>query len=120
MLNLRASFVVLIPLFVGCSKRIELPPIVLPPPDTTARLTWDAPATRADGSQLQPAELAGYTVYVGASSETLTPQVEINDPAKTEHTFTDLSASTYYYAVSARNKYGDESDLSLVVSKTIK
>jgi len=118
--NLRASFFIILLTLIGCAKKIELPPIVLPPPDTTARLTWEAPTTRADGSPLPPGELAGYRVYVGAVPETLTPQVEINDPAKAEHTFTNLPAATYYYAVSARNKYGAESDLSLVVSKTIK
>lgn len=112
---MRASFVVLLPLFAGCAGKIVLPPI-----DTIARLSWEAPTARFDGSLLLPAELAGYRVYVGAAPDILLPQVEINDPTTTQHTFTDLSAATYYYAVTARNKDSAESDLSVVVSKTIK
>lgn len=86
---------------------------------TTAHLSWNAPTTRDDGSPLPLAELVGYRVYAGTAPETLIPLVEINDPITTEYTVTNLTAATYYYAVSARNSYGTESGLSVVVSKTI-
>lgn len=86
---------------------------------TTAHLSWNAPTTRDDGSPLPLAELVGYRVYAGTAPETLIPLVEINDPITTEYTITNLTPATYYYAVSARNSYGTESGLSVVVSKTI-
>lgn len=86
---------------------------------TTAHLSWNAPTTRDDGSPLPLAELVGYRVYTGTAPGTLVPLVEINDPITTEYTVTNLTAATYYYAISALNSYGSESVLSEVVSKTI-
>lgn len=86
---------------------------------TTARLSWNAPTMRSDGSALPLSELAGYRIYTGTTPDALVPLIDINDPGTTTHTITKLPAAQHYYAVSAYNISGVESERSAVVSKTI-
>ena len=83
----------------------------------TATLTWDAPTTNIDGS---PASLAGFKIYYGTSSHAYTQSIYVTDTGSSLVVYTlSLSQGTYYFAVTAVDESGIESDYSNEVSKAI-
>jgi len=94
------------------------PGSTLPPtnPEKAAVLVWTAPTTNVDGSTL--VDLAGYHVYVGTTTSDLQP---IGNAAanQTNYTKNDLAPGTYYFAVTAYNSSGAESEFSNIGTKTI-
>jgi hypothetical protein len=90
-----------------------------PPPSTgAATLSWTPPTRNTDGSALT--NLAGYRIYYGTSSGALTRTITINSAGISSYVVTDLAPGTYYFAVTAYNSAGAESDRSSVVSKVIR
>ena len=85
--------------------------------DTQAVLSWVAPTQNTDGSTLT--DLAGFRVYSGAATGSLTMQQQIANPATLTFTATGLSVGTRYFAVTAYNTAGVESARSATGSKTI-
>ena len=85
----------------------------------TASLSWVAPSTRVDNSPLPMSEIGGYKVYMGVDANALALYEDISDPYQMELVVSDLDAGTYYFAVTAYNQYGAESDFSEVVDKAI-
>ena len=91
----------------------------------SATLTYDAPTTNVDGTQLT--DLSGYKVYYGTSPRNYTILIDVgsalcqNIGGKTECTYTveSLISGTYYFAVTAYDTEGDMSVYSNEVSKTI-
>ncbi len=84
----------------------------------TASLSWMAPTQNTDGSALT--DLAGYTIYFGTSSSSLTSTISVNSAGTTSYTVSGLTVgTTYYFAISAVNTSGVDSGLSSVASKTI-
>ncbi len=90
----------------------------------SAILNWDPPATNVDGTPLT--DLAGYKIYYGTTSCNVTSScsydhvITIDDPTVTSYEVTDLQpGTTYYFAVTAFDTAGNESDYSNEVSKTI-
>ncbi|UFS71077.1 hypothetical protein LPW11_02545 [Geomonas sp. RF6] len=80
----------------------------------TATLTWSAPTTNSDGSSLT--DLAGYKVYVGTSSGSYQPGVDVGKV--TSYTVSNLTdGGTYYFAITAYNSARVESSRSNEVSK---
>jgi len=59
----------------------------------------------------------GYKVYVGSGSRNYGTPITIGN--QTEHTVTGLAAGTYYFAVTAFDGDGNESDFSNEVFQTI-
>ena len=86
-----------------------------PPPVKTATLTWDAPTTNADGTPLT--DMGGYKVYYGTASGKYTFSLDVGNI--TTYRIEGLSPGTYYFAVTASDASGNESDYSNEVSKTI-
>lgn len=84
--------------------------------NTSATLSWDAPATNADGTELT--DLAGYKVYYGTSPGNYATVIDVEDV--TTYTINDLSPATYYFTVTAYDEIGNESDYSNEVSKTMR
>jgi len=82
-----------------------------------ARLNWDAPTSRTDGSPL--ADLSGYKIYYGIAPDQLRCQIEIRDPKATNANVTGLSPGTWYFAVVSVDNARVESKQSDVVSKQI-
>ena len=80
-----------------------------------ATLSWDAPTTNTDETELT--DLAGYKVYYGTTSGVYDNVIDVADV--TTYTLTDISPGTYYFAVTAYDDGGNESDYSNEVSKTI-
>jgi hypothetical protein len=84
-----------------------------------ATLSWSIPATRENGDSLGTRELAGYKIYYTAEQSGASYTVTINDPNKTTYTVAGLYPDTYYFAISAQDHNGLESELSDIVSATI-
>jgi PKD repeat protein len=81
-----------------------------------AILSWQAPTKSADGTPLT--DLAGYIIHYGQSSGNYISSIDVGN--QTVYTLTDLSeGQTYYFAVTAYDLIGNESDFSNEVSKTI-
>ena len=75
-------------------------------------LSWAAPASRTDGTALALSEIAGYTLYYGASEGDYSESIAIDDPVTTSITLTDLPAGTYYFVMTTRDTNGLESGYS--------
>jgi hypothetical protein len=83
----------------------------------SATLAWSAPKTNSDGTALT--DLAGFHIHYGTSAGSLTTVIDIANASAVSYTVTELSAGTWYFAVSAYTTSGVESSLSNVGSKTI-
>ena len=80
-------------------------------------LTWTAPTQNADGSPLS--DLAGFKLLYGPSASELSQTVDISNPSLNSYVLSNLSSGTWYFAMVALNKAGEESDPSNVVSKSV-
>lgn len=78
-------------------------------------LSWIPPTTRADGSFLETSELAGYRIYMGTSSNELTPIIDLVNDNITQYQVENLTTGSYYFAITAYDQDGVESSLSQVV-----
>jgi hypothetical protein len=87
------------------------------PPDTgTATLTWSAPATNSDGSQLT--DLAGFKIYYGTKPGSYPQAIDVGPV--TRYQVTNLSmGTTYYFVITAYNQVGVESTPSNEKSKLV-
>jgi hypothetical protein len=83
----------------------------------SATLTWQPPTQNTDGSPLT--NLAGYRVYWGLSASNLASSVTLNNAGLTSYVVQNLAPGTYYFAVSALNSLGVESELSNTASRAI-
>lgn len=86
-----------------------------------ATLSWEAPTTNVDGTQLDT--LAGFKIYYGTSSEDYTVVKDVGlttTPDAPEHVLNGLKSGTlYYFAVTAYDISGNESEFSDAVSKLV-
>jgi len=85
-------------LFCGCGTALA----------ADVSLAWDASLST---------DITGYKVYIGNSSRNYTTTIQIGN--QTTYTATNLSNGTYYFAVTAYDASGNESDFSNEVSQTI-
>ena len=83
--------------------------------DNFATLTWDPPTTNTDGTSLT--DLAGYKVYYGTTSGNYTASTDVGNV--TTYTVSDLPPQVYYFAITAYDTVGNESDYSNEAYKTI-
>lgn len=73
-----------------------------PPPAPGARnisLSWVAPSTRTDGSPASLSEISGYKIYVGTTSGSYDPAIDVGNT--TSYTLTNKSPDTYYITIAA-------------------
>jgi Putative Ig domain len=82
-----------------------------------ARLQWETPPVKVDGSPLD--DLAGYRIVYGRTAEDLDHSVFILDPAQTSFEFTTLDSGTWYFAVIGVNLNGLEGPASTAAMKSI-
>ncbi len=79
-------------------------------------LSWEAPTQNTDGTPLL--DLRGYRIYYGT-----TPQVrntiDVDNPGLTTYVIDNLSAGTYYFAVTSYNSAGVDSSHSPEISTTV-
>jgi hypothetical protein len=82
----------------------------------SATLSWTPPTDNVDGTTIT--NLAGYRVYYGTSAGDLAQMAQVANPGLTSYTVGNLSAGTWYFAVSAYTSAGLEGAKSGVVSDT--
>jgi len=83
----------------------------------SATLSWQPPTQRTDGTPL--VDLAGYRILYGSSSSNLSNRVTLTNPGLTSYVIENLAQGTWYFAMTAFDASGAESDQSGVGSKTI-
>jgi hypothetical protein len=82
-----------------------------------ATVMWTPSTTNVDGSHLD--NLAGYKIYYGTVSRTYTNSITISNPGITSYVVENLPSGTYYFALTAFNNFGIESNMSNEVRKVI-
>ncbi len=85
----------------------------------SATVSWIAPLTRIDGSQIMLSELKGYRLYHGTSADNMSLLIDLSDPTVTQHVVEGLEEGTHYFSVSVYDVDEIESERSAVESKTI-
>src|SRR5262249_30901180 len=80
-------------------------------------LSWSAPTDNTDGSPL--VDLKGYKIRIGTSSGVYTQTVNLDNAGLDRYVLDNLSAGTYYFAISAYNSAGTESPLSGEITTTL-
>ena len=83
----------------------------------TALVSWSAPLINADGSMLT--DLTGFNIYYGQDPAMLDHVYQLDCGWCLWHVMDNLGPGTWYFAVKAYNRYGIESNLSPLASKTI-
>jgi fibronectin type 3 domain-containing protein len=83
----------------------------------SAVLSWDPPTINVDGTVYNDG--AGFKVYWGTASRTYTKKVDVPGKDVKTYTATQLGVGTWYFAVTAYDTSGNESDYSNEVTKTI-
>lgn len=86
----------------------------------SAIISWSQPTTNQDGSPLT--DLLGYQVYYGQTTPltaTGSQTILIFDPDQTSYTISDLPSGANYFAVTALDTDGNESEMSEETIKTI-
>jgi hypothetical protein len=91
--------------------------VVNPVPQGTATLSWSPPTSNVDGTPVT--NLAGYRVKYGQQASNLSETLSVPSPGITSVVIENLSAGTWYFAVSAYTTANIESDLSNLAQKTL-
>lgn len=81
----------------------------------TVTLSWDPPTTNADGTPIT--DLSGYKIYHGTETGNYSQSIDTGN-ATTYQIASLTDGLTYYFAVTAYDASGNESDYSQEVSKT--
>lgn len=101
------------------------PPTGSPPPDEddpppppapstfSVTLSWQAPTERADGTPLT--DLAGFRIYYGAAREDLDMVIDLTNPGLSRYVVENLTAGTWYFAMTAYDQAGLQSSPSPTV-----
>ncbi len=83
-----------------------------------ALLSWNPPTQNTDDSNLT--DLSGFVIYYGQSSTNLDQTISITSANQTQYLIESLpTQTTFYFAITAVNSLGIESELSNVSSKFI-
>lgn len=82
-----------------------------------ATLSWNAPSQRTDGSPLT--DLAGFRIYFGNSRSDLRYVIDIKDPGARSWVVEDLTRGAWFFAATAFDRAGAESERSNVASKSV-
>lgn len=80
-------------------------------------LEWQPPQSNTDGSYA--GDLAGYVVYWGTEPGSYDQQVRIDNVGLTAYVVDSLRPATYYFAATAFNSAGIESEYSNEVARSV-
>jgi hypothetical protein len=83
----------------------------------SATVVWTPPTENTNGTALT--NLAGFKVYYGTSSSSLTQVAQVANAGARDYVVTGLTSGTWYFAVTSYTTDGEESAQSQVGSKTI-
>ena len=79
-----------------------------------ASLSWTPPITNTDGSTLT--DLDAYNIYFGTEEHQYPFELRVDNPGVASYIVDRLCPNTYYFAVTAINAQGVESDLSNITT----
>jgi len=96
-----------------CSPLLHAAPLLSDPAEGVT-VSWVAPTENTDGTPLT--DLAGFRIYCGADPSSLMLQTSIMNPSIDRYVIESLSAGTWYFAVTALDASGNESNLSDLTS----
>jgi Putative Ig domain len=82
-----------------------------------ATLTWVPPTQNTDGTALT--NLAGYRIYYGSRANALTQTIQIDNPGTTDYVVSNLTAGTWYFAITAVSSTHAESAESTVENSAV-
>ena len=103
---------------IGCGGGVsttDVQPGSNPPATGAATLTWAAPSTNVDGTPLT--SLSGYKVYYGSTPGVYT---SIDVGYTSSYQVVGLTkGQMYYFAVTAYDTNGNESDFSSIATKVV-
>jgi hypothetical protein len=86
-------------------------------PPSAVTIEWSPPTENTNGSALT--DLAGYHLYYGTTQSDLTKVVDITNPGLASYVLSDLTAGTWYFALTSVNTAGVESMRSTVISTLV-
>jgi len=84
---------------------------------SSVSMSWSAPTQNTDGSALT--DLAGYNIYYGPSPDWMSGKISLVGVGEQSYVIGSLSAGTWYFAVTAVNAAGIESQPTQPVAATI-
>lgn len=88
-------------------------PVIIPP-TYTVNVSWEAPTSRADGSSLDPNDIAMFTIYYGVSESDMGNTVEVTDPTLRTFGLTLGSSGNYFFTITTTDTSGSEGEPSAV------
>jgi hypothetical protein len=103
----------IITIFTGCGGVADVGP---PTGSSSVSLAWEVPTTYIDGT-VPATGPVGFKVYYGTASRAYTHIVDVKDVSSC--TINNLAHGTYYFAVTAYDSSGIESDYSAELIKNI-
>jgi hypothetical protein len=80
-------------------------------------LAWQPPTTNTNGSPIT--DLAGYKIHYGTTSANYTQVASVDNAGLSRYVVDNLAKGTYYFAITAYNSAGVESELSAEVVETL-
>ncbi len=83
----------------------------------SATLTWNPPTQNTDGTPL--GNLTGYRLYWGTAQGSYSNSATLNNPGLSSYVVDQLTPATWYFALTAVNSAGVESDFSSPASKRV-
>jgi hypothetical protein len=101
----------------GSRATVEFQLQVVASADGVASVSLDAPVTRTDGTALQ--NLAGYRIYYGKTATRLDQFVDVKDRAATSAVVSQLTPGTWFFAATAYDANGFESEPTDLAQKQI-
>lgn len=110
---------------VADKVRASLPTfsITVVPPQTAASaanavtVSWEAPTDNTNGSLLT--NLSGYKIYYGGAPRDYSSTIKVSTAGLTTYVVENLAPGQYYFAVTALNALGEESDFSPEMSTIV-
>ena len=83
----------------------------------TATLTWTAPTDNTDGTPLT--NLTGYRIYFGNRADALSQTISVDNAGTTDYVVGNLTAGTWYFAITALTSLHAESPHSAVQTAAV-
>lgn len=80
-------------------------------------LSWEPPTENADGTPLM--DLRGYKIHYGSQPGAYADTIDLSNAGLTTYVVQNLSAGTYYFAITTYNAAGVESSLSPEISTLV-
>ncbi len=109
------------PFAITVAPNLVAPPDPVAPPHrggaNAVTVSWEAPTDNVDGTVLT--NLKGYKLYYGEAPRDYSSMIQVSNPGLTTYFIENLSPGRYYFAVTAYNSLGEESNFSPEISSIV-